>query len=240
MRSWLANGGGARRAEILGGDAARADGTGHRWKLFDTHWYGFSVYIPAPWDERSTCWELIHQMHGAPPSSYFNHWSRNPWFAIYVGSANSSHPNKYEIRIRYCPVWMAESSKDDVVTGYLDRSISILPDVGKWTDWVVQCRSDYRPNNQGGNGLTKVWKDGQLIVDYRGPNYDNQDRGPYVKFGLYKGDWANGGDDDPVQERAYFYDEIRLSRANVGSYALVAPESETSSAPDNPKEVEVR
>ena len=237
FQSKMTNGGGHRRAEILGANQT-ADGLNHRWNIFDTHWYGFSVYIPSPWQE-STCWELIHQLHGSPPSSYENHWSRNPWFAIFIGNSLSSSPNHYGIRIRYCPVWMGESSRDDVRTGYYDDSISMLPDVGKWTDWVVQYRPDYRPNTEGGNGLTRVWKDGKLIVDYQGPNYDNQDRGPYVKFGLYKGDWAGGRADDPVQERSYYYDEIRVSRANVGSYELVTPRGNRSVVPPESPAVEV-
>jgi hypothetical protein len=228
---------GSIRAEIVGSErAAQIDNKNHLLEMFKTHWYGFSVYIPEPWDDRSTFWELIHQMHGGePPSSHPNHWPRQPWFGIYVGTANSNAPNHYQLVIRHCPVSYTVSSRSDVRTGYRNETISMLPDVGKWTDWVVQVRPDYRPNNEGGVGFTKVWKDGKLIVDYSGPNFENSDYWPYVKFGLYKRPWGNGtGGDDPVKERAYYYDEIRLSRANVGSYDRVAPRGDSLARPESP------
>lgn len=237
LRSRMTNPNGTRRAEIVGsGGEAAADGKNHRLEQLKTHWYGFSTYIPDPWDSRSTCWELFHQMHGEPPQASPYYYARQPWFGIYVGDSTSSTPDHYRFVIRYCSVWWEESSRDDVKTGYTNHSISILPDVGKWVDWVVQCRPDHRPNNAGGSGLTRMWKDGQLIIDYSGPNYDNREPGggPYVKFGLYKGDWANGRDSDPVREREYYYDEVRVSRAGVGSYDLVAPRGSSSVAPPEP------
>ncbi len=49
-----------------------------------------------------------------------------------------------------------------------------------------------------------------------------------IKFGAYKSAWKDRDHSDPVLERVYYFDEFRVSRANQGSYDLVAPGGEPS------------
>lgn len=80
--------------------------------------------------------------------------------------------------------------------------------VGRWLDIVVQAKMSTRTVDQP---FFKVWLDGNLAADYRGPLGYTGDV-PYVKFGMYK--WV--GDDNPwtasVPTRTAYFRDILLVR----------------------------
>ncbi|MGH8204414.1 MAG: heparin lyase I family protein, partial [Steroidobacteraceae bacterium] len=93
---------------------------------------------------------------------------------------------------------------------------------GKWSDWVMEYRPDWRSRAAGGTGVTRIWCNGTNVINYLGPNCVNNTQGPYIKFGCYKSRWKNAGTQDNVSERLYYFDEVRVSRPNLGSYTDVA------------------
>jgi hypothetical protein len=72
---------------------------------------------------------------------------------------------------------------------------------GQWIDFIYQIKW-----SAGDDGLLRIWKDGQLIVDYRGPNCYEARNAPYFKFGVYR-----GGSDTETQ--IIWHDEYRRGTA---------------------------
>ena len=200
--------------------AAKADGHEISMQFGKTYWIGFSLYIPSDWEANSTLGELLWQIHDRPLDYSY---AKQPIVAGYVDAIGRyGEVNNWNIVVRY----VLENEEVDPVgtvrTSFRDNAQSVLDDVGKWTDWVIEYRPDWRPLSEGGIGVTRIWRDGLKVVDYIGPNAYNQVRGPYLSLGCYKWDWKRDYADS-VTERTYYYDELRVSRPDVGSYELVAP-----------------
>jgi hypothetical protein len=68
---------------------------------------------------------------------------------------------------------------------------------GQWVDFIYNIK--WSPDD---DGFIRVWKDGEQIVDYRGPTCYEANRGPYHKFGIYR-----GGKDEMTQ--IIWHDEYR-------------------------------
>jgi hypothetical protein len=71
----------------------------------------------------------------------------------------------------------------------------------QWVDFIYQIKW-----SAGDDGLLRIWKDGKLIVDYRGPNNYDSRNAPYFKFGVYR-----GGNDEETQ--VIWHDEYRRGTA---------------------------
>ncbi len=71
----------------------------------------------------------------------------------------------------------------------------------QWVDFVYQIKW-----SAGDDGMLRIWKDGKLIVDYRGPNNYESRNAPYFKFGVYR-----GGTDEETQ--VIWHDEYRRGTA---------------------------
>lgn len=52
-----------------------------------------------------------------------------------------------------------------------------------WINLRMEVVFDHEP---GGAGMLRVWRDGQMIVDYQGPLGYNDDIGPYLQMGVYR------------------------------------------------------
>jgi len=69
---------------------------------------------------------------------------------------------------------------------------------GKWYDWKVRYKPSYK-----GDGLLEVWRDGNKIVNYRGPTYFNDKEGGFVKYGIYSPEGGKSG-------QKIYYDGVSL------------------------------
>jgi hypothetical protein len=91
---------------------------------------------------------------------------------------------------------------------------------GVWADWVVHVA--WRPDS---SGMLQVWKgtDPNPVFQFSGQNKFDDGQGNYMKFGIYKWDWASG----PTQttERVIYYDELRIADQS-GSRQAVSPPAE--------------
>ena len=191
-----------------------------------THWIGFSVFVPQDWETNSKYGELIWQLSQYPENGNY----KSPCVGGYIDCpGKAGTPNNYSIVVRSINDKPAveHPRNEGLVTSFRNAEHSILDDRGKWTDWVIEYRPDHRAISEGGTGLIRIWKDGEKIVDFSGPNFYWSDTGVFWKMGCYKWDYANRGDDD-VKSRTYFYDELRIARADLGNYELVAPKGGTS------------
>jgi hypothetical protein len=208
------------------GTSYRTEATTEKNQLgfFERHWIGFSIFVPSDWEPSNT-WEVLFQLHDHPKD-----WSiaLNPIFAIGVDAGS----NQWQITQRYLQVPEASHTKSDQRTAFREEFGPIAR--GKWTDFVVEYRPDWRSNSDGGAGLTKIWRNGTLLKDYRGPNAYNQANSPYIKFGVYKSAWKNRSLNDPVLRRTYYFDEVRVSKPGRGNYELVDPARSASNVSASP------
>jgi hypothetical protein len=180
-----------------------------RHEIGNEYWIGISIRVSDDWVPGLTR-EALFQIHDTPKD-----WSngRNP--IAFLEAMEAAQGGEWRFSNLWLPVYNGTISDQKVVVRKtLGR---IVP--GQWVDWVFNWRWDWR---ESGTGRTRVWKQGQLVVDYAGPNCYNDDAGPYVKFGIYKWDWKNRELADPVATRLVYHDEYREAGAG-GSYALVAP-----------------
>ncbi len=90
-------------------------------------------------------------------------------------------------------------------------------ELGRWTDWVV-----YAKWSSGADGLLQVWKDKDRVFVRSGQNKFADDKGHYMKFGIYKWDWLYPDRPTDATERILYFDEIRIADSS-GSLAVVSP-----------------
>lgn len=175
------------------------------------YWYGFSVYIPTDFVIDSDP-EMFAQFHGTPDVGESWRW---PFAGLEIVE------NHYELRLRWDAHFITKDAKFDGEEYYSFGNVT--SDKGKWTDWVFNVHWDY---NKEGKGFMKIWKDGVLVFDHKGPNCFNDAVGPFLRFGLYRYTWK---DSDPVKRpsnitnRVIYHDEYRIGNAQA-TYEEVAPE----------------
>lgn len=172
---------------------------------FGVQWYGFSIYLPDSYVS-SPVWELVAQWHDVP-----NDWSKgrkNPPLLLSTRNGEWDLTNLWDSD----PV-QADGSFE--IDGRKHWNLGPYR-TGVWTDWVFRINWSY-----GNDGAMQVWRNGDLVVDTRGPNTYNDDVSPYMKLGIYKG-WRDRYVEDTVEERVLFHDEIRIAGPD-GRYEDVAP-----------------
>jgi hypothetical protein len=172
------------------------------------YWVGVSIYLPED-HKPSDTWEILLQAFRSP-DDWATYNQSNPVFSLAI--LNDS----WNAAIRYNPV--PNGGQDDGQKTALSKSLGKYK-TGVWTDFVFNWKWAY---DHGQGGFTKIWLNGELVVDYNGPNAYHDKAGPYLKYGIYKG-WRDRYDPpDSVSTRVIYHDEIRLAGEN-GSYAAVAP-----------------
>jgi hypothetical protein len=163
-------------------------------------WYGFSIYLPAPY-ERDSLGETLAQWHQSNDPGEKN---LNPPMALQVKDG------KWVLAARW--------SSSQPTTKSSQRSAGYqlgLPETNNWTDWVFRIRWSY-----GSDGELQVWKNGKEVVNRKGPIGYNDKVMPYFKMGIYKSAWRNKV--GSVKERTVYHDEVRIA-GHGAKYSDVAP-----------------
>jgi hypothetical protein len=163
-------------------------------------WYGFSIYLPAPF-ERDEIGETLTQWHATSDPGEQN---LNPPIALKVKDGSwglfvRSNP--------FQPTVKSRQHQDSYKFGSLDTN--------EWTDWVFRIRWSY-----DNDGIVQVWKNGKQVLNRTGPNCYNDKVMPHFRIGIYKSQWRSKVGD--VTERTVYHDEVRIAGKN-GSYSVVAP-----------------
>jgi hypothetical protein len=198
----------AYRCEIVAKDQNTRQGYLYQ-EIGKIYWYGFSTFIPRDYITDNLT-ELIAQFHGTPDEG--EAWFL-PNFSLHITE------NHYEIYrywdSRRITDWKNHDGDDHYVFG------NISDDKEKWTDWVFQVKWSFEKE---GDGFMKIWKDGVLIFDKKGPNCSNDALGPFLRFGLYKWDWRHTEQQKPgnTSHRVIYHDEYRIGNEK-SSYEEVSP-----------------
>ncbi len=172
------------------------------------YWYGFSVYLPANYEvdyRGDTLNQFLSVQNDGEP-----YRAVNPAIAFRPKAENWNLLIRADSRLN----WV----KPDYETVESFNMGSWQEDVGQWTDWVYQIKWSY-----GEDGIVRVWKNGELVVDYQGPNtFNGFDENVRWKIGIYKTSWKSQATD--VDRREIYYDEIRVGNQSA-SYDMVMPGS---------------
>lgn len=91
----------------------------------------------------------------------------------------------------------------------------------EWTDFVIHTR--FTPDSAG---FTKIWINGVLEVDYKGPTEAYLQGRPFPKFGLYMGSWSRRTQpplDPDVLGRTAYHDDFKIAWGPGAGYDTVAP-----------------
>jgi hypothetical protein len=178
-----------------------------------TCWYGFSIYLPTTWIPDPLSGEILTQWHQEDPDIDPND-PNDPdlEFAGPPPLALMTKNGKWMVSLR-------ENWDNRVSDKIDDRDVGDY-DTGQWTDWVVSVV--WSPVKAG---MIRVWKNGRTVYDESGIQTKfNDGKGNYIKFGIYKWDWAKQNTPSVATERSMFYDELRISRGQ-GSWRAVSPDS---------------
>lgn len=195
-------------------------------EFFKTHWIGFSIYVPSDWQVSRTS-DILWQLHHEPADWGAYKGGFSP--ILLVGVASNS--DKWIFVQDYVQTPESRHEPSDLEHGYRDEGNRVSR--GAWTDWVIEYRPDWRSASDGGRGVTRIWENGSLVMDYEGPNAVNGAKTPYIKFGTYKSAWDDRNYDDPCRERVYYFDNFRASKGDQGSYELVDPSRGGGATPDS-------
>lgn len=172
------------------------------------YWYGFSIFLPDDYVPDGI-WEIVAQWHGVPDFDIGEDW-RNPVLALSTTNGRWGWVNRWDAKRNT----FAGGTREYGGTTHYDLGPYRT---GVWTDWVVQVRWSYQAD-----GILRVWKDGEKVIDQDGPNTFNDKDGPFFKMGLYKG-WSDPNrPSDRVNRRTLYHDEFRMGTAQAG-YNDVAP-----------------
>jgi Polysaccharide lyase len=160
-----------------------------------TFWTAFSEYIPE-WSA-SDVRELHGQMHDKGKLG-------SPLWGLWVDEDR----------------WKFAQAFDTLETG---TQIQFKHDLGPvkkgvWTDWVIYNKFRLDPT-----GEIKVWRNGELVLELHGANY-NMVNGeyqpvPYFKFGIYKWTWKKH-DTGNVTKRVLYMDDVKMadSTATINNF----------------------
>lgn len=184
-------------------DKHRAEVPGFRSDAYGVARYGWSIYIPKEFDAE-TFFSIITQWHswgtgrespkdGGPPTCITISKGKLHLKLLAQGDDGwTSKPTYIDI----CPV-------DEMR--------------GRWNDFVMEVNWQ----GPGKGGWLKLYKDGKLAIDFKGTTwYDDKDKGPYFKFGTYKG----GGKWRGTEEGAILYvDSARMALGESSTYKMVDP-----------------
>jgi hypothetical protein len=179
---------------------------------FQERWYGARFFIPETWvfdPNRGN--DIVIQWHAIP------------------GNFRATYPN-LEISIGQDRWFIRESfgspqTKPTRTNTKLDDPVVR----GRWVSWVVHAK--WSP---GEDGAMKIWKDGAVVFERKGPNVYGTigvEYTPYLKTGIYHPEWNLKDErkrlafeqEKPVADRKEIYvTDLKVGRGDAG-YAGVAP-----------------
>ncbi len=157
-------------------------------KTKDITWYAWSEYLPADYaydTYNELHFQLHHQGKGGPP--LIGLWvTKDHWKLVHTFDTLDVTRPKPTIR---------QYDLGEVVKG-------------KWVDWVL-----YAKFTLDGNGTIRLWRNGVLLVDLPGSNFNCEDglaqKNPYLKFGIYKWPWHDYPGPFNPSKRVVYFDEVK-------------------------------
>lgn len=151
----------------------------------------FDVLIPAD-NADDDSFDCIMQIHDRADDESL---SRSPYIAIRIQN------NKF--------VLTTQSIEKQAKAGFNVNIIQPIADcrLGEWTHFSIYVKEGYLPEH---NPMTRIEIDGQLAYESTDPNCNNNPRGGYVRYGVYKADWLKGIGDASIQKKVIYFDNFKV------------------------------
>lgn len=146
----------------------------------------FDVLIPEDF-EKDVSKDCIMQIHDRPDDVQFD--GRSPYFAIRIQN------NQF--------ILTTMSIEKHVKSGFSVNDIVPLANckLGEWSHFSVYMKEGYILEH---NPLIKIMVDGRVVYESNKLNANNNPRGGYVRYGIYKADWLNKPDGITTNKIVYF------------------------------------
>ncbi len=171
-------------------------------------WYGFSTYLPDSYTADPSS-EVVVQWHNEPDFALGETW-RTPALAL------KTIAGRWQLSNRWDPNPVTYKNTPGAGGGKEDSSLGPYG-TNQWTDWVFHIKW-----SSGSDGLVEVWKNGTSLLRKVGPNTYNDQKGPFLKVGIYKPDWKYRPAQSTTTQRQIYMDELRIGDQTT-SYTQVAP-----------------
>lgn len=188
-------------------DVHRTEITSFRSPPYGVAKYGWSLFIPEDFDADSW-FSIVTQWHT---------WGTGKDYS-FDGPPTALIINKgaWRMRLIYQDGESDRGIKKNFELGSIDA------DRGKWTDFVMDVNWQSPKSDKG---YLKLYKDGELIIDYQGPTwFEEMTDGPFFKMGIYRGGGSWKGDES---KSILYFDEFRMGDSHA-SLDDVKPKSEQS------------
>lgn len=167
-------------------------------------WYGFAIYldtfVPPPAGNDGT---VVSQWHTNKDECDV---PKSPHLTLYITNGG---------------VWRVKQIWDANACSKVNNPNTQVWDLGAistgaWVDWVVYAKWSYNSD-----GVLKIWKDGQLVVDDTGPNTWNDQNQEFHNIGFYHSWWTVQAP-SPDHTLIAYYDNWRIGNS-TSSFADVDP-----------------
>lgn len=184
-------------------DKHRAEFAGHRSDASGIARYGWSMFIPKEFDA-TTHFSIITQWHS---------WDTKP-----ESPKDGGPPTCFTISKGNLQLKLLHQGDDGWTSKATYFPLGSIEDMrGHWTDWVMEINWQ----GPGKGGWLKLYKNDQLVLDYQGTTwYEGKDKGPYFKFGNYKGSLQWKGTEEGA---VIYFDSARMALGGQSTYKMVAP-----------------
>ena len=176
-------------------------------------WAGFSTYLEEWPEDYASNGELFQQWHGAvgATSGLGPGGCNAPPVALYTRGPELSVTTNYSV-----------TGDDRNVRPHRLFTDKLSRYVGVATYWVMRVQFDYE------RGTIDIWRNGEYIVKYRGPNIyrcvgQTTEKGPFFNFGIYKWNW--GSAPTQVAIRSIYFDDIRIGSSSATCDDVKPPEA---------------
>lgn len=157
-------------------------------------WYRFSIFLPEEFGIDSVE-EIVAQWHEVPDFDLGETW-RSPPIALQINK------DKWVASV----MWASDAvNTNKTLSGKKSEQLGVI-EKGKWVDWIFHIRFSHKDD-----GVLQIWKDGNQVLDYTGPNYYNDRVGPYFKIGIYKWRWQDVHNKSVVTQRILYFDRVKIS-----------------------------
>lgn len=158
-------------------------------------YYSFRIYLPKREFVADSIPEIVAQWHAQPDVEQGETW-RSPPIALSVRNG------RWWLTIRWAS---APVNTNKTLTGM--KVVDLGPcGTNRWTSWKFHIRFSY-----GDDGLLEVRKDKEPVFSRSGPNYYNDKKGPFFKFGIYKWGW-NDGKASAVTRRVLYFSDVKIGK----------------------------
>ena len=160
------------------------------------NWYRFRMFIPDDWETDPNSFEIITQWHAYPDFDKGETWRSPPLYIVIQGDKIKlqNQWDSEEVTVNNTP-----EGKSVLWEGNLDEL------KGKWVNWTFHIKWTHSQD-----GIVEVWQDEEKIVDRIGANTYNDERGVYLKIGIYKPDWKYSPHKSIVDSRIIYFDDLEI------------------------------